>query len=102
MEIKISQQASESVMTLSGRFDYNALREFSRSLDSMLDSTTGGIVIDFTDVSHLDSSALGILLQAREKLQTQGSPALVLANPSPTVRRVFEIANFQKKFTLRG
>lgn len=102
MDIKVNQQAGESVLTLSGRFDYNALREFSRTLDAVLDKSAGAVVLDFADVSHLDSSALGILLQAREKLQTQGSPALVLANPSPTVRRVFEIANFQKKFTLRG
>jgi len=49
------------------------------------------VVLDFSDVSFVDSSGLGLLLSTAKTRQAQGG-SLVVRAPSPTVRRLFGIA----------
>jgi len=49
------------------------------------------VVLDFTDVSFIDSSGLGLLLAAARTTEERGG-SLVVRGPTPTVRRLFGIA----------
>jgi anti-anti-sigma factor len=61
----------------------------------------GNIVIDFSGVEYLDSSALGMLLVLRDHVQASGK-ALSLSRPSSIAARTFDIAGFQGVFTIAG
>ena len=48
------------------------------------------LVVDMDGVEFMDSSALGLLLATRQRLQTE-DVRFVVANPSPPVRRLLEL-----------
>jgi anti-anti-sigma factor len=56
------------------------------------------IVVDLVDLTYLDSSGLGALNEARRKAIEDGG-SLVVCNPGPWVRRVFEITGLDTWIT---
>ncbi|HJL39875.1 MAG TPA: STAS domain-containing protein [Myxococcales bacterium LLY-WYZ-16_1] len=80
-------------ITVEGRFDFQVHREFRAVLDGV--SSGGRCVVDLSRTSYLDSSALGMLLLLRERCAD-----VRVENASDDVRKVLEIANFQRLFEL--
>lgn len=88
-------------LALAGRFDFNSHRDFRTACDKVLeDAAVKEIEVNFKQVDYLDSSALGMLLLLREKVEAQGK-RIVLSGLQGTVRQVLDIANFGKLFTMR-
>ena len=85
-------------IAVSGRFDFNQHGEF-RELTKLAESGVSRIEIDLAETDYLDSSALGMLLLLRDKLKGDSS-AISIRNPKPEVRRILEIANFNKLFKM--
>lgn len=99
MQVTFTQAEGRSTLHLSGRFDFNAHREFREATEQALASKGSEIHIDLGAVEYLDSSALGMLLMLRDKAKNAGK-TVVLTNSSGTVRQVLDIANFAKLFTI--
>ncbi|MDX1795840.1 MAG: STAS domain-containing protein [Hydrogenovibrio sp.] len=55
------------------------------------------IVIDFSNTQHIDSGGLGMLLQLRTQLG-EDADKITLHSPTDSVRKIFEIVNFDKLF----
>ena len=101
MQASISKDAGKAVIKLSGRFDFNTHREFRNAYEPLIgDAETRAVVVDFSAVDYLDSSALGMLLLLRD--YAGGDDAVVrIANPSDDVRKILHISNFQRLFTIQ-
>jgi len=56
-----------------------------------------GLIFDFTGVKFFSSQVLGLLLEARGRLQKQGGRVAVAAL-SPQLERVFRITNLDRLF----
>lgn len=80
-------------ITIEGRFDFNRHQEFRRAYENM--GKLSEVVLDLVSTEYLDSSALGMLLVLRE---TVGDAKVRIVNARPAVKRILEIANFQKLF----
>lgn len=89
-------------ITMSGRFDFHQLQhEFKRAYAPMIeDASVLEIEVELSRVHHLDSSALGMLLQLNERANTRNKQVTLL-NPSGTTSHVLEIANFRRLFKIR-
>jgi anti-anti-sigma factor len=59
----------------------------------------GRIVIDLTDLKHLDSSGLGTLVGLKASAMREGYCTLVLANLSPHVRELLRLTNLTQIFS---
>lgn len=102
MQIRKYVDDGSARISLSGRFDFHAHRDFRQCSDEALaDPAVKELDIDFAGVDYLDSSALGMLLLLREKAEGQGK-RIVLTGLKGTVKQVLDIANFGKLFTLRA
>lgn len=100
MDVSVWNNPDKSVIKLAGRFDFNAHRNFREALDKALGQPGApSIHLDMGEVSYLDSSALGMLLIARDKAKACGK-TVSLANTKGSVRQVLDIANFGKLFPL--
>lgn len=84
-------------ISVSGRFDYFQHVAF-RAAHRPRHPGPKGYVIDLDGVSYMDSSALGMLLVLRD--QAGEGVSITLARPRPAVRKLLEIANFQKLFRI--
>jgi anti-anti-sigma factor len=102
MLIKEIIKDAKATLMLEGRFDFNSHRDFRIAYDNLLNnSAIRDIEINFEKVDYLDSSALGMLLLLREKVEASGRK-IALSGLRGTVKQVLEIANFQRLFTILG
>jgi len=101
MEILRSVDSEHARITLAGRFDFHAHRDFRQCSDAVLaEAGVKEVDVNFARVDYLDSSALGLLLLLKEKAEGQGK-RIVLSGVQGTVKQILDIANFGKLFTLR-
>ena len=100
MEIKVSIAAPTAVLSMGGRFDFNAHRAFKEAYDPLLQQKEiTSLELNLAGVQYLDSSALGMLLMLRDKARGAGRN-VSLANCRGAVKQVIEIANFSKLFAI--
>lgn len=100
MDIRQTKSGNQAVLFLGGRFDFNAHREFKEAYSGILaDAAIRSLEVNLSAVDYLDSSALGMLLMLRERVQTAGKE-IVLSKPNPTVVKILDIANFNKLFKI--
>lgn len=83
---------------VSGRFDFGVHNEF-REASKLTENGIKRIEIDLGNTEYLDSSALGMLLVLRDKLAGDKN-AVHIKNARNDVKKILEIANFDKLFTL--
>ena len=95
LKIQTRNLGNIAVLSLQGRIvngETATLREAVRA-----QSTAGAIVLDVADVSTIDASGLGLLLQVRNEFQARGVRLRVM-NANGLVRRVFEITRLDSVF----
>lgn len=86
------------VVRLDGELDlYNAAQVRTALLDACAKAPER-IVVDLAEVEFVDSTALGVLIEARTKLDNRGG--LILAAPRLETRRALEISGLDKLFAV--
>lgn len=100
MQTNVTKDGSKAVIKLSGRFDFNTHRDFRSAYEPLVaDSSIREVRVDFEGVDYLDSSALGMLLMLRDKMNG-ASKEVSLGNVKGNVKQVLDIANFSKLFKI--
>jgi anti-sigma B factor antagonist len=95
MELKSHLVNDVSVVELSGRFDsYEAPR-----LTNWFESAGSKVVINLSDVSFVDSSALALLVKGMKHCRQQGGD-LALCSLQQPVRVIFELTRLDKAFRI--
>ncbi len=84
-------------VVLVGEVDLYKAPELSVELGRVIDAGAREVVIDLIDTTFVDSTALGVLLEARNELVSRGG-RLVLANENQTVRRALEVTRLEEIF----
>ncbi|MFT3931709.1 MAG: STAS domain-containing protein [Spongiibacteraceae bacterium] len=92
-----SQQGSNLTIKVSGRFTFSLYKEFAASYKNV-DPMPDKVDVDLKAVEYVDSAALGMLLSMRNFFGPEKKIALINANE--TVRKILEIARFDKKFSM--
>ena len=83
----------------SGELDVAATPRLSTVLAMAWASPGGRLVLDLTEVSFIDSTALGTILKAAAQLDDSGTSLAVVAPEGP-VRRLLEMTNLTQRFRL--
>lgn len=100
MQATVTNDGGKALIKLSGRFDFNAHREFRAAYDPLVgEGAIKNVSVDFNGVDYLDSSALGMLLMLRDKLGAVGK-SVALTGVKGAVKQVLDIANFGKLFEI--
>jgi anti-anti-sigma factor len=100
--MKFTSQIEDQTGTvkLEGRFTFETHPAFKACTQGLLD--TGKIrrvVLDMEGVTYMDASSLGMILLLRETTESRNL-GLALKRPSPSVRRLLEIVQFEKIFVI--
>jgi anti-sigma B factor antagonist len=88
-----SSTSSVPIVQASGELDAYAADDLERALAEA--GASGRVVVDFTDVSFLDSTALGIAVRGMREVDEAGGRALIVL-PRSAARRIFEITTLDK------
>lgn len=89
------------VIRLQGKFIYSTHAVVRTAIDNAArNPATREIHLDFGDVSFIDSSGLGLLLNLRDTVKS-GGKSVALTKLNGHVKQAVEAAHFHKLFTIR-
>ena len=92
-----TQQGPDLLIKINGRFTFSLYKEFAASYKNTAQPPEK-VDVDLRGVEYVDSAALGMLLSMRNYFGPDKKIALLHANE--TVRKILEIARFDKKFSM--
>jgi anti-sigma B factor antagonist len=94
----VEQRGDAWVVRLGGELDlYNAPQVRKALIEAASDSASR-VVVDLSEVEFLDSTALGILIEASRRLDNRS--AFLLAAPRLETRRALEISGLDQHFSV--
>lgn len=99
LRTRTSTAGDSPVVSVRGEVDMETAPDLRALLLSAAQRSTGPLLVDLSAVSYMDSSGAGTLVLVKRELEKAGRK-LVLINPQPRVRGVFEIANLDRFFTI--
>jgi anti-sigma B factor antagonist len=103
-EFAITEQGSEAghhVIAARGEIDLFTAPDLKQVLTDAIEGGEHRVVIDLSEVSFLDSTALGVLIGAVKRLRSRGG-ALAIVNTDSSIAKTFEITGLDQIFTILG
>jgi anti-sigma B factor antagonist len=88
-----------AVVKLAGEVDMSHSPGVHQALVEVLEKRPGRLVIDLTEVSYMDSSGVGILVDALRRVRVSGGK-LVLVAVAPRVLSVLQITKLDQFFEM--
>ena len=89
------------VVAVRGEIDLFTAPELKQKLTDAIEGGKSRIVVDLTETSFLDSTALGVLIGAVKRLRSREG-ALVIVNVDQNIAKTFEITGLDQIFTIVG
>jgi anti-sigma B factor antagonist len=101
-DFAITEHPSEGdrhVLAVRGEIDLFTAPELKQILAESIESGRTRIVIDLTETTFLDSTALGVLIGAVKRLRSRDG-ALAIVNVDENISKTFEITGLDQIFTI--
>lgn len=99
MNINVVSSGDSVTIMLNGRFEQTTSRSFRETLLKVLKEPATEVCIHFGAVDYIDSSALGLLLMAREMAEKSGK-TVTLSSATGMVRKALEFARLNTLFKM--
>ena len=93
MEVKYSVDKNNLYVYLFGELDEYSARDSKNTLDRLIDVHTGvnNVVFNFSHLSFMDSTGIGVLIGRYKKLKKLGTPSFI-QSPSVSVNKILQIS----------
>src|SRR6058998_1092934 len=88
------------VVAVRGEIDLFTAPELKQKLTDAIEGGRSRIVVDLSDTTFLDSTALGVLIGAVKRLRSRDG-ALTIVNTDQNIAKTFEITGLDQIFTIR-
>jgi anti-sigma B factor antagonist len=99
--MRITAQNTNSVLlvALSGKFNIEEVSKFEDSVSVDFDKNLRAVLVDFSEVEYIDSSALGSLIKIMNKAKNFNID-FVLFNLTQPILSIFKLAYLDKFFVI--
>ncbi len=84
MKLDLQEKGEVSILVLGGQLTMGADSQFREAIDTLLAAGRGKILVDFSDVTYVDSSGIGELVSSHRIVERFGG-ALKILNPGKQV-----------------
>jgi anti-sigma B factor antagonist len=88
------------VLAVRGEIDLFTAPEVKAALGGAIDAGKTRFVVDLSETTFLDSTALGVLIGAVKRLRSREG-ALTIVNVDANIAKTFEITGLDQIFTIR-
>ena len=96
MQLSSDQSNSVSILRLAGRFDAHETQQVREWFQN---DQSKQVIVNLSEVSFLDSSALSVLVQEMKRRRERGGD-LILASLLQPVRIIFELTRLDRAFRI--
>lgn len=97
LSVETLELGAETVIVLRGEFDLTGVELFEAAVAQT--SPAGALVLDMRDLSFLDSSGLGCLVNVYRRAQSEGW-SLVLTAPQRAVSLILRLTGLDERLTI--
>ncbi len=87
-----NREAGTCVMALEGRLDATTYLSLEEKMNTLPGTKIKALVLDLGKLAYISSAGVRVILKAR-KMMAAVSGTLLMTNPQPQIRKVFEIVN---------
>ena len=102
LDTAVWQTGQESVIVvLNGDLDLATAPKLRQELADLADCDAIDLVIDLANLEFIDSSGISVLVEALEHMRSRGG-TLVVRNPNPMARKIFEITGLTEYLSVTG
>jgi anti-sigma B factor antagonist len=98
LEIESRKSDEGAVIAVRGEIDMATAPQLRDALLSLIDEGITSIAIDCRELEFLDSSGIGVLIAARNRLGDDG--VLALQSPPAHIRKVLELTGVTEHVTI--
>ncbi|MFH1655101.1 MAG: STAS domain-containing protein [Candidatus Omnitrophota bacterium] len=99
MQISEKDANGVTILEVEGDIDLNSSPTMREKFDELIKNNISKIIINFQDVSYIDSSGLATVIEMLQRLKkSQGQ--LRLSNLSEKLKNLFEITKIDKLFQM--
>lgn len=96
MQIKFSSKGTTVIISISGELDHHSSEYARQKIDAeILKSTTKNIIFDFSKLSFMDSSGIGIIMGRYKNIRKLNGKAAIV-NTNTQVKRILEMSGVLK------
>lgn len=96
MEVRMDSTPDGMIARLSGELDHHGARQLREQVDTMVEKLKPPrLCLDFSGVSFMDSSGIGLIMGRYRLMQMYGG-ALTVTGMSARIRKVMELAGLDK------
>lgn len=102
VEFRISSAelgSGAQIVSLGGEVDVHTAPRLDEELARATRAGSRRVVVDLAGASFIDSTVVGVLLRAHERLGRDGG-GLVLVSDDPRILRVFELTGLDRRLTI--
>ena len=92
--------ADTTIVDVAGEIDMDTGPAFQQGLMHALGAGRGGLVVDLSQATFLDSAALTSLVNAFDSLRKQGGGKLAIVATDPRMRALFDVARLDRDFQI--
>ena len=96
--LEVETNGSACVVKLAGELDLYNAPEVRDALAAACWDSPDRVIVDLSEVEFIDSTALGVLIEARRQLTNHR--AFLLAAPGRETRRALEISGLDRHFNV--
>jgi anti-anti-sigma factor len=89
--ISAERDTRRARLVLGGELDMSARFQAEQALDALLAEPLEQLVVDLGEVTFVDSTGMGLVLEVHDRARTEGFKLRILRGPKD-VQRVFELA----------
>jgi anti-anti-sigma factor len=97
MEYNVTEKNNYAIVKLKGELDVGSSIQARELFKSLIEKGKVNIIIDFSEVTFIDSSGLGIIVVAYRNAKEKGG-TIKFANVNQRIRKLFEITRTEKHF----
>ena len=96
MSVDISVNGEVTTAYLNGEIDHHTAANIRNAIDNAAELNMPSLlVLDFTRVSFMDSSGIGLIMGRYARMKAVGGE-LVVQRPNERIRRIFEMAGIER------
>ncbi|HEX2016913.1 MAG TPA: STAS domain-containing protein [Solirubrobacteraceae bacterium] len=88
------------LVAVRGEIDLFSAPELKQRLTALIDGGAQAIVVDLSETTFLDSTALGVLIGAVKRLRTKDG-RMVIVNVDSSIAKIFEITGLDQIFDIQ-
>jgi anti-sigma B factor antagonist len=96
-QVEVSSEGTKAVLYLRGELDVSSSAALEEELARIDGSTL--IVLDLTDLEFIDSTGLGVLVKAHQRVRDEGT-RLVVVHDGGQVKRLLELTGLDQQLEL--